>query len=55
MQSYTINVYENDKLNDFVDSYMDGDILLLKKQYYNDNGFNIDQEKNKELMPFIIM
>lgn len=55
MQSYTINVYENNKLNDFVDSYMDGDILLLKKQYYNDNGFNIDQEKNKELMPFIIM
>ena len=55
MQSYTINVYENDKLNDFVDSYMDGDILLLKKQYYNDNGSNIDQEKNKELMPFIIM
>ena len=55
MQSYTINVYENAKLNDFVDSYMDGDILLLKKQYYNDNGFNIDQEKNKELMPFIIM
>ncbi|WP_215491798.1 CRISPR-associated helicase Cas3' [Fenollaria sporofastidiosus] len=55
MQSYTINIYENNKLNDFVDSYMDGDILLLKKQYYNDNGFNIDQEKNKELMPFIIM
>lgn len=55
MQSYTINVYENDKLNDFIYSYMDGDILLLKKEYYNDIGFNIDQEKNKELMPFIIM
>lgn len=55
MQSYTINIYENDKLNDFVYSYMDGDILLLKKEYYSANGFNIDQEKNKELMPFIIM
>ena len=55
MQSYTINVYENDKLNDFVYSYMDGGILLLKKEYYSANGFNIDQEKNKELMPFIIM
>lgn len=45
MQSYTINIYENDKLNDFVYSYMDGDILLLKKEYYSANGFNIDQEK----------
>lgn len=55
MQSYTINVYENDKLNDFVDFYMDGDILMLKKEYYGDDGFNINQEKNKEQMPFIIM
>lgn len=55
MQGYTINIYENDKLNDFVYSYMGGDILLLKKEYYSANGFNIDQEKNKELMPFIIM
>ena len=55
MQSYTINVYENEKLNDFVDFYMDGDILMLKKEYYGDDGFNINQEKNKEQMPFIIM
>ena len=55
MQSYTINVYENEKLNDFVNFYMDGDILMLKKEYYGDDGFNINQEKNKEQMPFIIM
>lgn len=55
MQSYTINVYTSDKLDDFVYSYMDGDVLLLKKEYYNESGFDINQGKNKEQMPFIIM
>lgn len=35
LQPYSINIYKNNKLNDFINSYLDGNIKVLKKEHYN--------------------
>ena len=35
LQPYSINIYRNNKLNEFVDNYLDGDIKVLQQDHYN--------------------
>lgn len=34
LQPYSINIYKNNKLNEFVESYLDGDINVLQQDHY---------------------
>ena len=36
LQPYSINIYRNNKLNEFVDNYLDGNIKVLQKDHYNE-------------------
>lgn len=49
LQPYSINIYKGDKLNEFVDSYLDGGIKVLQQDHY-DKRFGA----NKEIGAFII-
>lgn len=36
LQPYSINIYRNNKLNEFVDNYLDGDIKVLQQDHYSE-------------------
>ena len=36
LQPYSINIYRNNKLNEFVDNYLDGNIKVLQEDHYNE-------------------
>ena len=49
LQPYSINIYKNDKLNEFVDSYLDGNIKVLQQDHYDKR-----LGANEEIGTFII-
>lgn len=36
LQPYSINIYKNNKLNEFIDCYLEGDIKVLQEDHYNE-------------------
>lgn len=45
LQPYSINIYKNNKLNEFIDSYLDGNIKVLQEDHYNER-FGASEEIN---------